>query len=161
MADGFSWSLFNLPAEPPWHCDAAARLLPAVQTGTTRRPLMNPPPKHIGACPAGLEFASEPAGNGEEQHREERTQVVTVYEDMAPYRMRNKWESADSGEKANQASVPTLHFESRFESGTCIANSRYTPQIHRIFFPRLHLCGARGDRALFRAAATRPLDRTI
>lgn len=117
MADGFPAN--NFPQDPPWAFDQSHRLMPPVETGNTRRTLMHPPPKHIRAGPSGLEFAMGEAGGGEEQCREEsrRRDGQVVYEDTAPYKLRSKWDVAEGGEGNFLASVQTLQFESRFESG--------------------------------------------
>ena len=124
MAESAPWSLFNLPAAPPWHSDPEAGQMKPAETGNNRRPLIHPPPKHTRTAPVGLEFAMSDSGNAdlrlrlEEQYREDkRRDGHVVYEDLGQYQPRTKWDEAEGGDPASLSSVRTLQFESRFESG--------------------------------------------
>jgi hypothetical protein len=118
-----SWSLFNLPAEPPWQYDETACGMPPVETGTRRR-LIHPPPRHIRAGPPGLEFAGLDTAQVDLRRRLEeqwsadrKRDGQAVYDDTAPYQVRSRWDEAEGNDANALSSVRTLQFESRFESG--------------------------------------------
>jgi hypothetical protein len=68
--------------------------MPPVESGSQRRPLMQPPPKHIREGPPGLEYAMADKGNGdlrkrlEEQYlQDKRREGQVVFEDTLPYQV--------------------------------------------------------------------------
>ena len=147
MTDGVAWSPFNLPADPPWQVDEAARGAPPVETGTRRR-LMHPPPRHIRAGPPGLEFAGVESAQIdlrrrlEEQNRDDRRRDgQVVYDDTAPYQVRGKWDEAEGGDANALSSVRTLQFESRFESGNLQRAVKVGPSEYDLYLRPDKGCG--------------------
>ena len=130
--DEVAWPGFCLPADVPWFCDEAVRSRGLVETGNTRRPIMQPPPSHVRVEPPGLEFAVDDINGDLRQRLEAHVQKVLpradcgqiVYEDLCPYRA-----SDDDGPDRERI----LQFESRFESGNLQRAVRVGPNEYDLF----------------------------